>query len=153
MKRFSRSFYVALFVFVLAIGGVSYGAEHYATTDMTWAEFYAGETGQTSTTLEELGLDAISTPTTKAITYFPLVVSSSNDKGSTLSGVKAVQVRMSDEVYEALKGNARYDFSRYTFTDETFSEYKVVSKDGSFGKMVTKISRKALDFSRRDIRL
>ena len=137
MKRFSRSFYVALFVFVVALGSASYGAEHYATTDMTWAEFYAGETGQTSTTLEELGLDAISTPTTKAITYFPLVISSSNDKGSTLSGVKAVQVRMSDEVYEALKGNARYDFSRYTFTDETFSEYKVVSKDGSFGKMVT----------------
>lgn len=105
---------------------------HFATRDMTWAEFYAGETGRTVSELETDGLDAITSPTTNAITRFPLLISSSNDKGSEISGVKAVQVRMSEEVYKALSKD-----ERYTFSDVPFSEYKEVNSDGTFGKMIT----------------
>ena len=60
---------ISLFLLALIVSlspGVSYGAEGYvyATTNMTWAEFYAGETGETSADLLSAGLDAISTPTT-----------------------------------------------------------------------------------------
>ena len=48
---------------------------YYATTDMTWAEFYAGETGETADDLLTAGLDAISTPTTNGASRFPLVSS------------------------------------------------------------------------------
>lgn len=108
-------------------------SEYYATTNMTWAEFYAGETEKTSDELFAAGLDAISTPTTKpAIDRFPLLWAASNDNGTVISGEKAVQVKMTSDVYNALA-----DKSRYTFTDEAFSEYKTVSSDGTFGKMIT----------------
>ena len=124
-----------MMVLVLAlIPGMSYAQDsfRYATTNMTWAEFYSGETGETSSDLEAQGLDAITSPTTPAISRFPLLVTSSNDSGSTLSGVRAVQVRMTEEVYNSLT-----DRTRYTFTDEAFTEYKPVNADGTFGAMVT----------------
>ena len=113
--------------------GVCYGSEYFATTDMTWAEFYAGETAETSADLLSAGLDAISTPTTApAISRFPLLVGASSDAGTTFTGVKAVQVRMSDDVYALLSSD-----SRYTFSTEEFDEYKDVNSDGSFGAMIT----------------
>ena len=111
---------------------------HFATTNMTWAEFYSGETQKTPNQLESEGLDAISSPTTHAISRFPLLVSSSNDKGSTISGVKEVQVRMTDDVFNALSND-----SRYSFTETQFSEYKDVTVNNnvaSFGKMISEIS-------------
>ena len=108
------------------------GGYYYATTDMTWAEFYAGEVNQTASELETAGLDAITSPTTYARNRFPVLVSSADENGSTITGLKAVQVRMSEAVYEALTSK-----TRYTFSDEAFSEYKDVNADGSFGKMVT----------------
>ena len=102
---------------------------------MTWAEFYAGETGQTAAELLDAGLDAISTPTTApAYSRFPLLwgITSPDIDGTILSGEKAVQVRMTGDVYNALA-----DKSRFTFTDEAFTEYKPVNSDGTFGKMVT----------------
>ena len=126
-------------VFALTICAVilscscAYAADyHYATTNMTWAEFYAGETEQTSSALESAGLDAVSTATVRFTTRFSETISSVSDSGSTYTGLKAVQVRMTDDVY-----NAIMDKSRYTFTDEAFSEYKDVNADGSFGKMIT----------------
>ena len=103
-------------------------ASHFATTDMTWAEFYAGELGETADELKEAGLDAYTSATAKR---FPLVTS----EGNSITGVKDIQVSIPNEVYEKLT-----DTSRYTFigaTDTAFSEYKVLSADGSFGKMVT----------------
>ena len=44
MKKFS----LLAFVLVLVSAGMSYAADHWATTNMTWAEFYAGETGETA---------------------------------------------------------------------------------------------------------
>ena len=105
----------------------------YATTDMTWAEFYAGEVGSTSAALLSAGLDAVSSPTARVAGNFSQLVSESNDKGGRdITGVKAVQVRMNNDVYQALRTD-----SRYTFSSETFSEYKEVSADGSFGAMAT----------------
>ena len=112
-------------------------SDYYATTNMTWAEFYAGETKQTAAALEAAGLDAISTPTTApAYSRFPLLwgVSSPDIDGTILSGEKDVQVRMTGDVYNALTEEGK---SRFTFTDEAFTEYKQVNADGSFGKMVT----------------
>lgn len=108
--------------------------DYYATTNMTWAEFYAGETGQTSDALLAAGLDAVSTPTVGHLSRFPLLwgATSPDYDGTVISGEKSVKVRMTGDVYGALS-----DKSRYTFTDETFSEYKAVSADGTFGATVS----------------
>ncbi len=105
---------------------------YYATTDMTFAEFYAGETKESSSDLYAQGLDAISTPTTHGLARFPLVLGVSGDTGTTISGLKAVQVRMPEDVYAALSSD-----SRFTFTDSEFDEYKPVNSDGTFGAMLT----------------
>lgn len=118
-------------------------ADYYAVTDMTWAEFYAGEIGDSATNLLSEGLDAVSTPTIAAAgsrKLFPQLSFDlhSSDKYSTknetlIYGVKAVHVRMSDSVYELMKDNARFKF-----VDSEFDEYKNVNPDGSFGAMVSK---------------
>lgn len=109
-------------------------SDYYATTNMSWAEFYAGETGQTSSELSSAGLDAISTPTTSKFKRFPLLwgAVSPDVDGTVISGEKAVQVRMTGQVYAALS-----DKSRYTLSSDTFSEYKQVSADGTFGPMIS----------------
>ena len=105
----------------------------FATTDMTWAEFYAGEVGGTSSDLYAAGLDAISSPTARVASRFSQLTSVSNDKGGRdITGVAAVKVRMGEAVYNVLSND-----SRYTFSDEAFIEYKDVNADGSFGKMET----------------
>ena len=114
--------------------GVSYASDSYvyATTNMTWAEFYAGEVGKTSADLLSSGLDAISTPTTHGLARFPLLLGESGDNGTTITGLKAVQVRMTQDVYDSLADN-----SRFTVSTASFDEYKEVSADGTFGKMVS----------------
>lgn len=114
--------------------GVSYASDSYvyATTNMTWAEFYAGEVGSASADLLSAGLDAISTPTTHGLARFPLILGESGDKGTTITGLKGVQVRMTQDVYNSLADN-----SRFTVSNGTFDEYKEVNADGSFGKMVS----------------
>ncbi|MBR1438410.1 MAG: hypothetical protein IJ587_07715, partial [Synergistaceae bacterium] len=107
--------------------------DYYATTDMTWAEFYAGEVGKTSADLYADGLDAVSSPTARIANSFSQLTSESNDiKGRSITGVKAVQVRMTGEVYNLLSND-----KRYTFSNDVFAEYKPVNADGSFGAMVT----------------
>ena len=134
MKRTS----ILLFLLSLMLSlsaGVSYASDSYvyATTNMTWAEFYAGEVGSTSADLLSAGLDAISTPTTHGLARFPLLLGESVDqKGTTITGLKGVQVRMTQDVYNSLA-----DTSRYTVINETFDEYKDVNADGIFGKMIS----------------
>lgn len=114
--------------------GVSYASDSYvyAITNMTWAEFYAGEVGKTSADLLSSGLDAISTPTTHGLARFPLLLGESGDNGTTITGLKAVQVRMTQDVYDSLADN-----SRFTVSTASFDEYKDVNADGSFGKMIS----------------
>ncbi|MBQ3345909.1 MAG: hypothetical protein IJG39_02330, partial [Synergistaceae bacterium] len=108
---------------------------HYASTNMTWAEFYAGEIGESSADLYAAGLDAISSPTARVANRFTQLTSESNDIGGrNITGVKAVRVRMGEAVYNAVSND-----SRYTFSDEAFNEYKDVNADGSFGKMTSVI--------------
>ena len=125
-------FLLVLTIMLCASSGHAEGYK-YATTNMTWAEFYAGETGKASADLLSEGLDAISTPTTHGISRFPLLDSESDDTGSRIYGLKDVQVRMSEEVYNILSNDSRYTFS----DDAEFDEYKDVNSDGSFGAMVT----------------
>lgn len=107
----------------------SINAYVFATTDMTWEEFYAAEINNTSADL----LDAISSPTARVANRFTQLTSESNDIGGrSITGVKAVQVRFDGTAYAALS-----DDERFTFVDEVFTEYKPVNSDGSFGKMVT----------------
>ncbi|MBR0151150.1 MAG: hypothetical protein IJP89_07295, partial [Synergistaceae bacterium] len=117
--------------------GVTFTVEdtyHYATTNMTWAEFYAGELGESSADLYAAGLDAISSPTARVANRFTQLTSESNDIGGRdITGVRAVQVRMNEAVYAALSGDTRYTFS----DDASFAEYKPVSPNGTFGAMVT----------------
>ena len=134
VQKFSL-FVIPLFLSLLLSFSVSasYAATYYyATTDMTFAEFYAGETKEASSDLYAQGLDAISTPTTHGLARFPLVLGVSGDTGTTISGLKAVQVRMSEDVYTVLSND-----SRFTFTDSSFEEYKPVNSDGTFDAMVT----------------
>ncbi|MBQ7154410.1 MAG: SYNERG-CTERM sorting domain-containing protein [Synergistaceae bacterium] len=106
---------------------------YYAETDMTWAEFYAGEVGTSSSDLWDAGLDAVSSPTARIAGRFTQLASVSNDKGGRdITGVKAVHVAMTENVYQLLSKDERYAWS-----SEAFSEYKLVSADGSFGEMLT----------------
>ena len=115
-------------------------SNYYATTNMTWAEFYAGETGKTASELEEAGLDAITTPTTGKFKRFPLLwgLTSPDYAGTLISGEKDVAVSMTGDIYNALTEEQK---ARYNFIDETPSEYKPVNADGSFGKMVTQVTK------------
>ena len=126
IQRLSFSFLILLFAFVLS--GAAFAAEtyHYATTDMTWAEFYAGEIEQTSTALKEAGLDAYTSAT--ATRMFASIVSAD---GSNIQGLKTIQVRMTEDIYNALKDNPRYSFD----TTATYTKYKDVNADGTFGAM------------------
>ncbi|MBQ7576826.1 MAG: hypothetical protein IJT21_01020 [Synergistaceae bacterium] len=124
--------FIAFIVCLAVLSSLPAFADHYATTDMTWAEFYAGEVGEASSDLLADGLDAVSTATTRFVTRFNQTISSSDESGSLYSGIKAVQVRMSDDVYLLLSND-----SRYTWSSTEFDEYKIVSSDGSFGKTIT----------------
>ena len=135
IKIFSAPFFI--FILVFTISGAAFAETYYyATTDMTWAEFYAGETGQTSSELEEAGLDAYTSATPNGYKGFPLVnaeVTSNDAKTANITkyyGLKGVQVAMSEAVYNLLSND-----SRYKFVTGGFDEYKIVSSDGSFGAM------------------
>lgn len=107
----------------------------YATTDMTWAEFYAAEIGAPAETMVEKGYDAVTSATmSKSKRFTSNVVS---EDGSTISGVKAVPVGMTESVYKKLSADQK---SRYTFIeDKALESYKVLDKKGSFGKLICQV--------------
>ena len=88
MSRVNKYSLFVIIVLLLSCSVNANAAEtyRYATTDMTWAEFYAGETGETSSSLTAQSLDAVSTPTTQGLSRFPLVLGVSGDTGTTISG-------------------------------------------------------------------
>ena len=146
LKKYALSFILLILSVMLSLNIANADEYHYATTDMTWAEFYSGEIGQTSNDLLSSGLDAISTPTLKGASRFPLIsydivsaepgLASADGNITKIYGLKAVQVRMNDSVYDALSKDTRYTFSK----DATFTEYKDVDSNGTFGKMVSEIT-------------
>ena len=107
IKIFSAPFFI--FILVFAISGAAFAETyHYATTDMTWAEFYAGEVNQTSSELKAAELDAYTSATTRNYTSFPLTSADVKDGKTYYYGLKGVQVRMTEEVYNTLSNDARY---------------------------------------------
>lgn len=132
MNRNVYCLWAFLLVFVMILSGNSYAAtNYYATTNMTWAEFYAGELGESSSTLE-VSYDAVSTATQRFMSRFNGFVSETSGDGSVFSGVRDVQVRMTENAYNTLSHD-----TRYTFSNTAFTEYKEVNADGSFGKMIS----------------
>ena len=129
-----RKLCLALAVIVVLGAGTALASEPYvyAVTDMTWAEFYAGELGTSPANLA-VSYDAVSTATARFVDRFSggFLAKTSGD-GSVFSGVKAVQVRISSDVYSAMA-----DTSRYTLSRASFDEYKDLNADGTFGKMVS----------------
>ncbi|MBQ6919961.1 MAG: hypothetical protein IJQ74_06480, partial [Synergistaceae bacterium] len=135
MNRTSKLLILCVFVLLSCVyaGTASADDYMYATTNMTWAEFYAGEVDSTSADLFSAGLDAISSPTARVANRFTQLTSESNNIGGrSITGVADVQVRMDGTAYSVLSSD-----SRFTFVDETFTEYKDANADGSFGKMIT----------------
>ena len=121
MKRVKNfSLVISLFIFILS-GAALADEYHYALTDMTWKEFYAGELSNTQ------GVDAYTSAT--SLKRFPDIITNTGD---TVTGLKNIQVRMNEEVY---KKNISND--RFTWSDIAFTEYKDVNKDGTFGAMVS----------------
>ncbi|MBE6331230.1 MAG: hypothetical protein E7070_02815 [Bacteroidales bacterium] len=102
----------------------------YATTDMTWAEFYAGELDKTATSLEEQGLDAVTSATNvKGARFSNAIFELDGETASKIAGVKAVNVAIEANLYNALS-----DKSRFTVLADAPTDYKVYNEDGSFGK-------------------
>lgn len=108
--------------------------KYFATTDMTWAEFYAGEIGKSESVLTSEGCDAVTSATrTKSAMFSASVVKDS----SIIIGVRDVNVGMTESVYKSLTADQKL---RYKFVEGvTPIEYKQLNADGSFGKMNSKV--------------
>ncbi len=107
----------------------------YATTDMTWSEFYAAELGKTASTLQDLGIDAVSSATNTKGAKFANALFEVDGDGSKLPGVKAVNVAIETFHYNALD-----DKSRFTVLDNAPEDFKIYNTDGSFGAWNSKIA-------------
>ena len=102
----------------------------YATTDMTWAEFYAAELDKSAKSLQELGIDAVSSATNvKGSKFANAIFEADGETASKLPGVKAVNVAIEENLYNSLD-----DKSRFTVLETAPADYKVYNSDGSFGK-------------------
>lgn len=124
-------------VMLLSFADSAYSEDsyHYAVTNMTWAEFYSGEIGSNFNSSE---YDAVSTATQRFSSRLNQLVSENTDSGGTVySGVKAVQVRMTQDVYDILSSDTRYS----SWDVSEFDEYKDVDASGSFGAMVSKTQK------------
>lgn len=101
---------------------------HFATTDMTWSEFYAGELYQDAESLEADGVDVFTSATSGKASRFTACLSS--EDGKQILGVKEVSVAIPQKIYKQLTSEKK---KRFTFVeDSTFSEYKLLNEDGSF---------------------
>lgn len=133
-KNFSL-FLVLVMLFSSTHAAYSADSYHYALTDMTWAEFYSGEIGDD---FDESEYDAVSTATQRFTGRLNQLVSHTTESGGTIySGVKAVQVRMTQDVYNILSSDARYS----SWDIAEFDEYKTVDATGSFGAMVSETQK------------
>lgn len=101
---------------------------YYATTDMTFPEFFAGELGKTAETLKAEGVDVVTSAThTKAGRFAANTISADT---TAITGVKAVSVAMTHKVYKKLSEKQK---ARFTFVNDTiFANYKQLNADGSF---------------------
>ncbi|MBQ3657362.1 MAG: hypothetical protein II956_11040 [Bacteroidales bacterium] len=107
----------------------------YATTDMTWSEFYAADLDKTTKTLQDLGIDAVSSATNvKGAKFANAIFEADGETASKLPGVKSVNIAIEENLYNSLE-----DKSRFTLLDAAPSDYKEYNADGSFGKWNSKV--------------
>ena len=104
------------------------GKMYYATTDMTFAEFYEGELRLPANALVADGVDVVTSATNgKASRFSACVVSK---EGNQILGVKDVSVSMTEDVYKALTEEQK---SRFTFVeDSVFASSKQLLSNGKF---------------------
>ena len=107
--------------------------KYFATTDMTWQEFFQGEIGDNAAQI-----DAFTSATRgKAARFTACVVEDS----SIISGVKAVNVGMTEKAYKSL---TEAEKSRFTFlADTTLSVYKKYDSSRKFGASNNKVAKEA----------
>lgn len=105
----------------------------FATANLSFAEFYEGEVDKPAKTLADLGLDGVTSATSKAdpekgkvskFTQFSI-----SDNKYEISGVSNVAIGMTESVYENLTNEQK---ARLTFVDAPFETYKQLMADGSF---------------------
>lgn len=137
------------------------GTYYYATLNMPYADFYYGEINQVTLT-ETVSLetpdpvlayratgqyDAVSSATTLKSTSFPTTYYEMTETGVDILGIKDAQVAIPVALYNSImenKDNASscqnklYElFNSMTFSDSPFTEYKIMSGDGTFSAMTT----------------
>lgn len=104
------------------------GKMYYATTDMTFAEFFEGELHTPAEALIADGVDVFTSATSgKASRFSSCVISK---EGNQILGVKAVSVSMTEDVYNKLTDEQK---ARFTFVeDSVFASSKQLLSNGSF---------------------
>lgn len=134
MKNFINNLIsLTLFAAVVASSCTSSDYTRFATTDMTWAEFYSGEFGISAAELEANGYDAVTSATmSKSKRFSGHIVS---EDGSKITGVRNVAVCMTEAVYNSLSDTDRARFTFYE--DTTFAGYKVLDRNGNFSEYHT----------------
>lgn len=122
MKRLKESS-LTIFILLFVLSAMTFADDfHYATTKMTWKEFFSGELGDSVD-----NIDAYTSAT--SLKRFPDVITNNDD---SITGLKNIPVRMNDEVFKKNFSNPRY-----TFSEKIFDKYKPVNEDGSFGAMIS----------------
>ena len=130
VRRFSVCFVLAL-CSVMFLSGAVYAADYvYATTNMTWAEFYAGENVVNAASFDRI---AVTNSADFGANYFPLLWIASDASGDYIAGFKSVTVRISEDVWNEVSGDLSADYTAIAFTDG--SQYKaLLSTDRTFGE-------------------
>lgn len=104
------------------------GKRYYATTDMTFAEFFEGELRVSAEALVADGVDVVTSATKGKASRFSSCVAS--ESGNQILGVKAVSVSMTEDVYNNLTDDQK---SRFTFVeDSVFASSKELLSNGTF---------------------
>lgn len=104
------------------------GKRYFATTDMTFAEFFEGELRVSAEALVADGVDVVTSATNGKASRFSSCVAS--ESGNQILGVKAVSVSMTEDVYKTLTEAQK---SRFSFVEDTvFASSKELLSNGSF---------------------
>lgn len=107
----------------------------YATTDMTYAEFYAGEIGSSSQKLSDEGYDGVSTATKRMAKRFTQCHIA--EDASQIFGLAKVGVAMNAKTYKKLTPEQK---ARFTLvTDSVFPAYKMMDVNGNFGPYTAQV--------------
>jgi len=109
----------------------------FAKADLSFGEFYEGYLDKSAKSLADLGLDGVSSATSKAdpekgkVARFTQYSIAENKY--EISGVKDVAIGMTEAAYEKLSDDIK---ARLNFVDTPFETYKQLKSDGTFTAFV-----------------